>query len=188
MNLRLNGLEESAGQRPSSMDEGPALYTRLPPHELTLVDGRTRSVGGSGTRPTLIVFFSTSCGACEALPAALAQLRRDHPHDDLDILAVLSTDRAAAVRFVAEKSLQHVDLAAKEDFPEHYIPRHGVPIAIALAADGIVAARGKPKTLEHVREMAHAAQHMAELATTQSFRDHEWGQSAPYWDAVQVSR
>jgi methylamine dehydrogenase accessory protein MauD len=185
MNLRLNGLAESAKLQPQqSSEEGPALYTRLPPHELTLVDGRSRSVGG--TRPTLIVFFSPSCGACEALPDAIAKLRLDVPHDDLDILAVLSTDRAGAAKFVAERSLEHVTFAANVDFPEHYIPRHGVPFGIALAADGIVAARGKPKTLEHLREMAHAAQRMAELATTVSMRDHEWGQSAPYWDAVQA--
>jgi len=147
-----------------------------------LVNGTARSVGGRGSRPTLIVFFSPSCGACEALPHALGQLRRGVPGDDLDLLAVLSTDRAAAARFVTERALGHVQFAASEDFPEHYIPRRGVPFAIALGADGVVAARGKPKTLEHLREMAHAAQHMADLATTHSFRDHEWGQSAPYWD------
>jgi methylamine dehydrogenase accessory protein MauD len=185
MNLRLNGLAESGRVQPTS-EEGPALYSRLPPHELTLVDGRARSVGGGGTRPTLIVFFSPSCGACEALPDAIAKLRREVPHDDLDLVAVLSSDRAGAAKFVAERSLEHVTFAANEDFPEHYIPRHGVPFAIALAADGIVAARGKPKTLEHLREMAQAAQRMAELATTVSTRDHEWGQSAPYWDAVQA--
>jgi DNA-binding transcriptional LysR family regulator len=187
MNLRLNGLAESGklAQSSSSSEEGPALYTRLPPHELTLVDGRGRSVGGSGTRPTLIVFFSPSCGACEALPDAIGKLRRDYPHDDLDIVAVLSSDRAGAAKFVADRSLEHVTFASNEDFPEHYIPRHGVPFAIALASDGIIAARGKPKSLEHLREMAQAAQHMAELATTVSMRDHEWGQSVPYWDAVQ---
>jgi methylamine dehydrogenase accessory protein MauD len=184
MNLRLNGLAESGRLEPSS-EEGPALYSRLPPHELTLVDGRARSVGGRGTRPTLIVFFSPSCGACEALPDAIGKLRREVPHDDLDVLAVLSSDRAGTAKFVAERSLEHVTFAANEDFPEHYIPRHGVPFAIALAADGIVAARGKPKTLEHLQEMAQAAQRMAELATTVSTRDHEWGQSAPYWDALQ---
>jgi methylamine dehydrogenase accessory protein MauD len=187
MTLRLNGLAESAGRLPAaSSEEGPALHTRLPLHELTLVDGRARSVGGSGTRPTLIVFFSPSCGACEALPDAIATLRRDVPHDDLDILAVLSSDRAGAATFVAERSLQHVTFAANVDFPEHYIPRHGVPFAIALAADGIVAARGKPKTLEHLREMADAARHMAELATTHSTREHEWGQSTAYWDAAKA--
>jgi methylamine dehydrogenase accessory protein MauD len=183
MNLRLNGLAES-GRLVSPSGEGPALYTRLPRHELTLVDGRARSVGGDGARPTLIVFFSPSCGACEALPDAIGNLRRDVPHDDLDVLAVLSSDRVGTAKFVAERSLDHVAFAASADFPEHYIPRHGVPFAIALAADGIVAARGKPKTLEHLREMVNAAQRMAELATTVSMRDHEWGQSAPYWDAV----
>jgi thiol-disulfide isomerase/thioredoxin len=199
LNLRLNGL------RDAQAEEGPALHSRLPPHELTLVDGTPRSVGGPSGRPTLVVFFSPSCGACEALPDAIAKIgaeqaaRRDQCCDDngdgdhvatggtpeLDLVAVISADRAGAARLAAEKSLDSVSVAASEDFPEHYIPRHGVPFAIALTAGGVVAARGKPKTLAHLREMAHAASHMAELATTHAARDHEWGQSAPYWDATQ---
>ena len=182
INLKLNAL------RDREAEEGPTLYSRLPPHELTLVDGTPKTIGGGvGGRAGLIVFFSPSCGACEALPAAVAQLATESGGDGLDLLAVLSTDRAAAARFAAEKSMNDVAVAASEDFPEHYIPRHGVPFAIAIAADGTVAARGKPKTLEHLREMAHAARHMAELATTHSARDHEWGQSVPYWEAGQRS-
>jgi hypothetical protein len=182
VNLRLNAIRDGQGD-----EEGPALYSRLPPHELTLVDGTPKTLGGGvGRRAALVVFFSPSCGACEALPGAIARLARDVGRDDLDLLAVISTDRAAAARFAVEKDLKHVAVAASEDFPEHYIPRHGVPFAIALTSDGIVAARGKPKHLSHLQEMAHAARHMAELATTHSQRDHEWGQSAPYWDATQA--
>jgi methylamine dehydrogenase accessory protein MauD len=182
VNLRLNAIRDGQGD-----GEGPALYARLPPHELTLVDGSPKTFGGGiGSRAALVVFFSPSCGACEGLPAAIARLARDIGRDDLDLLAVISTDRAAAARFAAEKDLRHVHVAASEDFPEHYIPRHGVPFAIALTPEGTVAARGKPKNLEHLREMTHAAKHIAELATTHSARDHEWGQSAPYWDAAQA--
>ena len=181
VNLRLNAL------RDSNVDEGPVLYSRLPPHELTLVDGTPKTIGGGvGGRPGLIVFFSPSCGACEGLPPAMAKLGRELGRDELDLLAVISTDRPGAARLAREKGLGHVDVAAKEDFPEHYIPRHGVPFAIALSGDGIIAARGKPKNLEHLREMAHAARHMAELATAHSSRDHEWGQSAPYWEKTQA--
>jgi methylamine dehydrogenase accessory protein MauD len=180
INLRLNAL------RDSQAEEGPALYSRLPPHELTLIDGTPRTVGGGvGRKPSLVVFFSPSCGACEALPGAVATLVHDADASELDLLAVISADRESVTRFVAEKSLQHVAVAASEDFPEHYIPRHGVPFAIALTAEGIVAARGKPKTLDHLREMVQAARHMAELATTHSARDHEWGESAPYWEKGQ---
>ena len=183
VNLRLNAL------RDKEAEEGPLLYSRLPPHELTLVDGTPKTIGGGvGRRPGLVVFFSPSCGACEMLPGAIAKLGGEMNGRDggLDLLAVISTDRASAARFAAEKSLDHVAVAASEDFPEHYIPRHGVPFAIALNSDGVIAARGKPKTLEHLREMAHAARHMAELATTHAARDHEWGQSAPYWEAGQT--
>jgi methylamine dehydrogenase accessory protein MauD len=181
MNLRLNGL------RDREAEEGPALYTRIPPHELTLVDGTPRTFGGGlASRPSMVVFFSPSCGACADLPGAIAALVRDRTGDDFDVLAVISGDRASAAKFAAEKGLRGVlPVAAGDDFPEHVIPRHGVPFAIALNPDGVIAARGKPKNLAHLREMTHAARHMAELATTHAARDHEWGQSAPYWEARQ---
>lgn len=177
LNIQLNGL------RDANAEEGPKLYSRFPPHEVTLVDGTAKTIGGGvGNRPALIVFFSPTCGACEALPGAIAKMAGD---DDIDLLAVISGDRAAASKLAADKALGRVAVAAGDDFPEHIIPRRGVPFAIALSADGTIAARGKPKSLEHLREMAHAARHMAELATTHSSRDHEWGQSVPYWDASQ---
>lgn len=182
LNLRLNGL------RDRDNEEGPTLYSRLPPHQVTLIDKTPTTVGGNeGERPWLLVFFSPSCAACEALPAALAQFVREPGGIETNVLAVISTDRADAARFVIEKSLGHVAVAAKEDFPDHYIPGHGVPFAIALGAGGIVAARGKPKTLQHLREMAHAARHMAERVTTNASRDHEWGQSIPYGGKTQTS-
>jgi methylamine dehydrogenase accessory protein MauD len=180
LHLRLNALRDNEDE------QGPALYTRLPPHELTLVDGSTRIVGGgAGNKPSLIVFFSPTCGACEALPDAIARLGRD-VNGSFDLLAVISGDRLDAGRFAAEKSLSHVAVAASQDFPEQYIPRAGVPFAVALSNEGKIAARGKPKSLEHLREMAHAARHMAELVTTHSSREHEWGESAPYWEKGQV--
>lgn len=181
LSLRLNALRES------SDEAGPALHTRLPAHELTLADSSTTTVGGPRRNPALVVFFSPSCGACEALPQAVTQLVGESKDGDaaIDLLAVLSSDRGAAAKFATDKGMTGVPLAASEDFPEHYIPRNGVPYAVALTPDGIVAARGKPKNLQHLREMAHAARNMAQLATTHSTRDHEWGQSAPYWEAGQ---
>ncbi len=183
LNIRLNALRES------SDEAGPALHTRLPAHELTLADGSAATVGGPRQNPALVVFFSPSCGACEALPDAITKLTNESTNGQapLDVLAVLSSDRAAAAQFATEKQMTGVPVAASEDFPEHYIPRNGVPYAVALTPDGIVAARGKPKSLAHLREMAQAARHMAELATTHSVRDHEWGQSAPYWESGQKS-
>jgi thiol-disulfide isomerase/thioredoxin len=169
---------------------------------VTLADGTSRMIGGSGSSnghngskalnggssrldppPSLIVFFSPSCGACEALPDAITKLVRERGRGEIDVIAVISgTEREEAARYAAEHSLTDVAVVASGDFPEYYIPRNGVPFAVALSGDGQVAAKGKPRTFEHLREMAYAARHMAELATTHSFRDHEWGQSAPYWE------
>jgi hypothetical protein len=59
---------------------------------------------------------------------------------------------------------------------------------MSISTDGVIAARGSPRNATHLREMAYAAQHIAQIATTHSRRKHEWGESAPYWDAAQVEK
>jgi thiol-disulfide isomerase/thioredoxin len=173
MTIKINALREGNS-------EGPALYARLPQHAVQLVGGEQFMLGGAREKPSVIVFFSPTCGACEQLPGAIRDLH-EQDGDDVDVLAVPYVDASAAEGYLAETGLQSAMVALKQDFPEHILPSHGVPFAIALATDGTVAARGQPKNLEHLREMAFAARNMAEMATTHSFRDHEWGQSVPYW-------
>ena len=98
------------------------------------------------------------------------------------MLVVLSLERAAAQKYLASQSFGSIAIALQEDFPAAYITKRGVPFALGLTMDGIVAARGKPKNLDHLSEMAQAAKRMADVATTHSLRKHEWGESAPYWD------
>ena len=103
------------------------------------------------------------------------------------MIGIVLSGRDELKQFAREKSLDGVQLVCKEDFPEHLIPLQGAPFAVALSTDGTVAAHGKPKTLTHLREMAYAAEHMAELATTHSVRSHDWGDSIPYWDAAALT-
>lgn len=171
MTIKVNAMREG--------DDQPALYSRIPAHEMRLTDGSSFTVGGQRGKPLLVTFFSPSCGACEALPPAIKQLVAEQ--GDVEVLAVISIEADAVAAYIAKHELQAVNVMRKDDFPEQYFPRHGVPFAVGITTDGVVAARGGPKNLSHLREMAYAAEHMAELATTTSVREHEWGQSVPYW-------
>jgi thiol-disulfide isomerase/thioredoxin len=174
LSLKLNSVKEST--------EAVKLYARLPRHDVPTVAGGSFPLGGGRDRPQLVVFFSPTCGACQDLPPALAALAATTP--DLDLLLVPSVDRDQLPTYLQSAGLSHLPAAAASDFPEEHRPRMGVPAALALTSDGTVAAKGRPKTLEHLRQMAAAAQHMADLATTISTRQHDWGESAPYWETT----
>lgn len=178
LNVQINAIKEE------TLQEGPGLFTHFPAQQVPLLNGTTLSIGGEASGPALIAFFSPGCGACIELPDAVARLAKETA-GAVEILAVIMTDRVTAKQFAESKGLLAADaplrVASKDDFIEHYIPR-GVPYAFALAAGGTVAARGKPKVHEHVQQMAHAAQHIADMAPSNSERKHDWGQSAPYWE------
>jgi thiol-disulfide isomerase/thioredoxin len=180
MTLKLNALKEKA------LDEGPQVLTRIgAAREVILANGGSVEVGGDQPRPALIVFFSPMCGSCEQLPGALRQLAKEADRE-FDLLAVVSLNRTATAGYAREQGLGKLAVASREDFPEDILPQGGVPMALGVTSDGTIAARGQPKNERHLREMGQAAAHMADVATTHSRRRHEWGESAPYWDAAQV--
>ena len=120
----------------------------------------TFEFGGADGRPTLIVFFAPRCEACAELPGAIRALVQRFPAPDFSLLAVLKrTDRAGALEFIREQSFGEIPVALDTDFPEELNPG-GAPFAAAIASGGKVAARGKPKILVHLLEMAQAAQSM----------------------------
>jgi hypothetical protein len=170
---------------PSEREDLFAPFSEVPEHVLSLAKGGTFRFGGQKTAPCQIVFFSPKCGACELLPEAIRDFIKKHSPPEFAFLAVIDIDRPALGKYLAEKSLDSIPVALSEDFPEHLKP-DGVPFAIAITADGKIAARGKPKNLSHLLEMAQAAQHMADTAPPHSRRNHEWGESAPYWDPGQA--
>jgi hypothetical protein len=100
------------------------------------------------------------------------------------VLKRCTRDEARA--FVREKSLDEVFVAVEENFPQELNPG-GAPFAAVLGRGGKVAARGRPKVLEHLKEMIYAAEHMAHMAPDHSRRKHEWGESVPYWDRKQLN-
>jgi len=156
-------------------------FSDLPESVVPLINRQDFRFGGTEAPPGLIVFFSLKCGACEQLPEAIRGLMGNLPSPDFQLLAVLKrATHEEAIAFIREKSLESVPVALDQNFPPHLNPG-GAPFAAAVAQGGKVAARGRPKTLQHLREMAHAAQHFAHMAPDHSRRSHEWGESAPYW-------
>lgn len=184
MAIEINALKEGQAAQAGHGDIGPHVYSRFETSRaVPLADGSVFEMGGERPRPTVVVFYSPTCGSCELLPEALREFSVD-ARRDFDVLAVVSLDRAAIGRYAQEQGLGSVPMAARGDFPEDILPKGGVPLALAISADGTVAARGQPKTATHLREMALAAGQMADVATHHSRRRHEWGESAPYWNAA----
>jgi hypothetical protein len=172
--LRLNGVKERG--------EIFAPFSELAEHTLSLVNGEALRFGGGQKRPSLIVFFAPKCSACEHLPGAIKDFVKKHSPEEFALLVVIDIERAAAAKYIAEKSLQSVPIAVLEDFPEHLKPE-GVPFAVTITTEGKIAARGKPKNLSHLTEMAELTQNVVEMASPHSRRKHEWGESAPYWSS-----
>jgi len=176
--LRLNGVKERG--------EIFAPFSEFPEHTLSLVKGGDFRFGGAQKTPCLVVFFAPKCSACGLLPEAIKGFAKKKSSAEITLLAVIDIERSAAAGYIADKSLESMSVAILEDFPEHLKPE-GVPFAVAIAAGGKIAARGKPKNLPHLLEMAELTQNMVEMAPTHSRRKHEWGESAPYWSPDQAN-
>jgi hypothetical protein len=178
--LRLN----SSGGAPAKEPEEPFKpYSAFPELTVPLVNGGTFACGGRQNAPSLIVFFSASCISCAEMPDAIREFSKHIPSSEFYLLAVIRIERNAVKRYIDERSLGQVNIAIESDVPDELkIGRS--PFAVAVTSTGQIAANGKPKQLTHLLEMAQAARAMAELTPSHSRRKHEWGESAPYWDAV----
>jgi thiol-disulfide isomerase/thioredoxin len=184
--MRQLGALTATPYREKNPDDIFVPFTELPEQSVELLDGNRFHFAGQNGIPTLIVFFAPNCDACQHLPGALLELARKHAPAELKLLAVLKrTDRAHAKEFIREKGFKDIPLALDTEFPEDLNPG-GAPYAAAIANGGTVAAHGKPKSLEHLLEMAQAAKMMDPAVPSHSRRKHEWGESAPYWVPEQM--
>jgi hypothetical protein len=170
--IRLNGVGIGEGEM--------GLYTSVPRCEVPVVNGEPFVLGGERERAQLLVFFSPEHGASQMVPAALHELAGEGAN--IDLLIVPSVPRDRMVEYLRDHGLEGIHATAPEDFPEEYLPNDTLPFAIALTSEGVVAAKGHPRTLGHLREMVAAAQHFADVAARSVVRRHEWGESAPYWE------
>lgn len=192
LSLLVLSLMRQLGERnlPASTEKNPDdifhPFSEIPEQNARLIGGEDFKFGGSNSAPCLIVFFSPKCGACEQIPPALRDFIQNLPAPDFRVLAVLKrADKNTAQEFIHEQGLGKIPVALEDDFPQDLNPG-GAPYAASLARGGKVAARGKPKTLIHLQEMAQAAVAFADMAPDHSRRQHEWGESAPYFSPEQL--
>ena len=184
--MRQLGQFTAAPNQEKNPDEIFNPFSDLPEHSVPLVGGGNFNFGGPDAKPTLIIFFAPRCTACEELPPAIREFVIKHPASEFSLLAVLKrTDRAGALEFIREQSFGSLPVALDTEFPSDLNPG-GAPFAASIASGGKVAARGKPKNLAHLLEMAQAAQTMDPGVPSHSRRKHEWGESAPYWSPEQM--
>ena len=170
---------------PEKPKETYDLFAELPETTVTLVDKRKFTFGGDQLEPALIVFFSPSCGACAGLPEAVREFRKKQPVDMKLLIVLKQIDRRAVINYISEQSLGEFNVTTEHDFPKELDPG-GAPFGVSIASGGKIAAHGKPKILLHLLEMSHAAMHFAHMAMDHSRRQHEWGESAPFWDPHQI--
>jgi hypothetical protein len=121
-------------------------------------------VAGHAGHPMLAVALSAGCALCAELEPALGALAA---RDDLSVL-VVGSDRFAQAR--------PEDLAM--------LAGEGTPRAVAVTAEGVVAAVGHPRSAGDLEAMAHAARHAVLSAGPGAQRAHEWGVSVPYWEGA----
>ena len=165
--------------------DGPPLYSELVRHEIPLLDGTRYAIGGKRGGPSLAIFFSPGCGGCSGVDEAIRTVARIQEDQPTSILLVLPLEQDTAFKYVEKHPFPGVAVALHEHFPEYYAPR-GTPFAFALTPSGIVAARGKGRTAQHLMQMLHAARNAALPQTERGGRrSHEWGEAIPYWNAQQ---
>ena len=157
------------------------LYDEPEPAVLPLLGGGSRTLGGVAERPLVALVYAPGCATCEGAEEQLAALAARE--SGLDVLAVIGLPRAEAAAHAADSPLlAEVPSAALEDLPVAWDPPE-TPWAIALTAEGVVAAVGRPRTLLELFEVVHAAEEAVLSAGPGSVREHSWGVSVPYWPA-----
>lgn len=172
LNLRL------AGRLREGEPERLELYDVPDAAPVPLLGGGGLELGGERTAPVLVVFLRPGCSGCAGLHAPLRELASTAP--GADVLLVLDAEEAAASTYRREAALERLPSAILAALPPVWAPR-GTPAAIALSAEGIVAAEGRPRSGADLEELLHVAREAVLVAGPDSALEHPWGRSVPYW-------
>lgn len=107
-------------------------------------------LGGSRSRPQLVVFYSLTCGPCRATQEALESVHGDL---DVDLLVVIADQHDAAADYARSGVLGDAAVVALEDFPEELFPGD-TPAAVVIGTDGRIARVGRPQSAAELYELA----------------------------------
>ncbi len=136
--------ENGAGVDPGPLGHGLhggglPVGSRAPSFELEDVDGQSRSLGSllSGDRRLMLLFSDAGCGPCDALMPQLAGWQCEHA-EELQIAVIASGDPERNRAKAAEHGLELVLLQSGREVSDVY-QAHGTPMALVIAADGMIA-------------------------------------------------
>lgn len=146
---RLEAIEAAIGGAPVA-GGGPALGSGLdggglpvgapaPTFALSSTDGEHRALGtllAAGV-PLLLVFSDAGCGPCDALLPEVADWQREH-HEHLQIALVASGDQQRNREKADRHGLALMLLQTEREVSDAY-QAFGTPMAVVIAADGLIA-------------------------------------------------
>jgi peroxiredoxin len=110
-----------------------------PTFALSSTDGEHHALGtllAAGV-PLLLVFSDAGCGPCDALLPEVAAWQREH-QQHLQIALIASGDQQRNREKAGRHSLERVLLQTEREVPDAY-QAHGTPMAVVIAADGLIA-------------------------------------------------
>jgi hypothetical protein len=133
---------------------GPERGSLLDPTEATTLDGDVVLLPPP-SRPTLVLFVSTTCTLCAKVRQAIPDLVHNEPGI---AVVMICQGRPAMVRAWAVDVLGFAAVLAdpKRQYSARYKADH-LPFAIAVGPDGIVRERGLVNEYEHLATLAGAA-------------------------------
>ncbi|MGI8623520.1 MAG: hypothetical protein ACR2NB_08540, partial [Solirubrobacteraceae bacterium] len=97
------------------------------------------------------------------------------------LVSVLALDPAPAAAHRAAHPLGTVATVTMDALPEDLRPA-SVPAVVGIARDGVVCVTGRPRTVEELREAAHATAGAVLTGVPGSHRVTRWGACAPFFD------
>jgi methylamine dehydrogenase accessory protein MauD len=158
------------------VNAGPDIGDRFELFEATDLFGRHVKIPPAGTRNTLLVFVSATCGACAAVVTGLKSLRRTERETLNIILVALAGGDADSHRSFAKRHRLPFPFIVGSDLSQKY--RIGLtPYAVLLGPDGIVYSKGVVNQVQDIESLLNVADLSTEERRQWALPLSEWSES-----------
>jgi methylamine dehydrogenase accessory protein MauD len=132
-------------------DSGPGIGEPVPRMDLTALDGRSVSVGASGSRSQLFFFLSPDCPVCKRLLPILKSARTAEA-GWLDLVLASDGEQSVHERFVRERGLGEFPYVLSRDFGMTFRVSR-LPFAVLMDGSGVVLAKGLVNNREQLESL-----------------------------------
>lgn len=126
----------------SSQTWGPDFTTwygmQSPDFTVTDINGDTHKLSNYRGKNVLVVFWATWCPACNQEIPHLIELRKTHPDDELEILAISNESSDELQEFVASKGINYNVVSLTSALPEPFISVSSIPTTFFIDPDGMI--------------------------------------------------